>query len=152
VQVWATATEDMDALTFGTPMLLRHLTFAETRKMPIVEVHLDKVLSGLGLSMDQFIDLCILCGCDYCDAIRGIGPKRALDLIQKHGCIEEALKHLDKEKHPLPLNFNFEEVRRLFRSPDVADPHLLDVGASALTTLRSFSSSLSGRSLMWMGS
>lgn len=22
--------------------------------------------------MDQFIDLCILCGCDYCDSIRGI--------------------------------------------------------------------------------
>lgn len=25
--VWATATEDMDALTFGTPVLLRHLNF-----------------------------------------------------------------------------------------------------------------------------
>lgn len=22
--------------------------------------------------MDQFIDLCILCGCDYCDSIKGI--------------------------------------------------------------------------------
>jgi hypothetical protein len=31
--VWATGTEDMDALTFGTPILLRHLTFSEARKV-----------------------------------------------------------------------------------------------------------------------
>lgn len=30
-----------------------------------------QVLEGLGLNMDQFVDLCILCGCDYCDTIRG---------------------------------------------------------------------------------
>ncbi|KAF5189966.1 Flap endonuclease, partial [Thalictrum thalictroides] len=29
-----------------------------------------KILEELNLSMDQFIDLCILCGCDYCDSIR----------------------------------------------------------------------------------
>jgi flap endonuclease-1 len=34
-KVFATGTEDMDALTFGSPVLLRHLTFAEARKMPI---------------------------------------------------------------------------------------------------------------------
>ena len=43
----------------------------------------------------QFIDLCILLGCDYCDSIRGIGPKRAVDLIKQHKNIETILKHLD---------------------------------------------------------
>ncbi|KNC69571.1 hypothetical protein SARC_17916, partial [Sphaeroforma arctica JP610] len=33
--VYATATEDMDALTFGSKVLVRHLTFSEARKMPI---------------------------------------------------------------------------------------------------------------------
>jgi flap endonuclease-1 len=63
--VYGVATEDMDALTFGTPRLLRHLTFAAARKEPIVEIDLALVLQGLNLTMDQFIDLCILCGCDY---------------------------------------------------------------------------------------
>ena len=58
--VWATATEDMDALTFGSPRLLRHMTYAEARKMPIVEIELDAVLQGLSLSMAEFIDVCIL--------------------------------------------------------------------------------------------
>lgn len=34
--VFATGTEDMDALTFGTPTLLRHLTFSEARKVRLI--------------------------------------------------------------------------------------------------------------------
>ncbi len=30
-----------------------------------------QVLEGLGLTSDQFVDLCILCGCDYCGTIKG---------------------------------------------------------------------------------
>jgi len=75
-KVYAVGTEDMDALTFGTTVLLRHLTFSEARKMPIKEFYLDKLLEGFEMNQDQFIDLCILLGCDYCDKIRGIGPKK----------------------------------------------------------------------------
>jgi flap endonuclease-1 len=53
LQVFAVATEDMDALTFGTPVLLRHLTFSEARKMPIKEITLAKVLDEAGLSQDE---------------------------------------------------------------------------------------------------
>ena len=36
-KVYATGTEDMDALTFGSSVLLRHLTFSEARlAMPII--------------------------------------------------------------------------------------------------------------------
>ena len=45
----------------------------------------------------QFIDLCILLGCDYCDSIRGIGPKRAYDLVKQYHSIEEILKHIDSK-------------------------------------------------------
>jgi len=53
---------------------VRHLSIAESRKMPIVEINLQAALEGLKLTMEQFIDLCILCGCDYTDSIKGIGP------------------------------------------------------------------------------
>ena len=45
----------------------------------------------------QFIDLCILLGCDYCDSIRVIGPKRAYDLVKQYHSIEEILKHIDSK-------------------------------------------------------
>jgi hypothetical protein len=48
-------------------------------------------LQELGLSMPQFIDLCIMCGCDYANNIRGIGAVRALNLIKQHGSVEAAV-------------------------------------------------------------
>jgi len=120
-KVYAAGSEDMDTITFGSPILLRHLTFSEARKLPIVEVHLDLVLKGLDVTMEQFIDICILCGCDYCDSIRGIGPTRALNLIKTHGTIEEALKFIDRTKYPVPENWQYQEARELFRNANVFD-------------------------------
>ena len=63
LQVYGVATEDMDALTFGTPVLLRHMTFSEARKMPIKEFHLSKVLEGLELSQEEVGGCVSVCGC-----------------------------------------------------------------------------------------
>jgi flap endonuclease-1 len=70
LQVYAIATEDMDALTFATPRLVRNLCAAASAKLPITEYEYEKVLEGLKLTADQFVDLCILCGCDYCGSIK----------------------------------------------------------------------------------
>lgn len=43
----------MDALTFGAPVLVRHLTFSEARKVPVQEYHLSKVLADMGLTHDE---------------------------------------------------------------------------------------------------
>ncbi len=53
-----------------------------TLQNPIMEIDQPAALSELGLSHEQFIDLCILCGCDYCGRIPGIGPVRALEKIK----------------------------------------------------------------------
>ncbi|XP_050355925.1 flap endonuclease 1 [Nymphalis io] len=120
-KVYAVATEDMDALTFGSDVLLRHLTFSEARKMPVQEFHLNQVLDGLELNHTEFIDLCILLGCDYCGSIRGIGPKRAIELIKQHRSIEQVLHNIDTNKYPPPENWNFEDARRLFLNPEVTE-------------------------------
>lgn len=126
-KVFATGTEDMDSLTFGSSVVLRHLTFSEARKMPIKEYNLSRLLEDLGLSQDEFIDLCILLGCDYCDSIKGIGPKRAIELIKQHRTIEEILKHIDTKKYTIPEDWMFKEARRLFQEPDVTEADNLDL-------------------------
>ncbi|UJR28783.1 hypothetical protein I4U23_010009 [Adineta vaga] len=118
-KVYGVGTEDMDALTFGTDVLIRHLTFSEARKMPIREYTLAKVLQGLGINFEEFMDLCILLGCDYCDSIKGIGQKRALDLIKQYRNIETILKNIDKNKYVVPDEWAFEQARELFKEPDV---------------------------------
>uniref|UniRef100_A0A3B4EN55 Flap endonuclease 1 n=1 Tax=Pygocentrus nattereri TaxID=42514 RepID=A0A3B4EN55_PYGNA len=111
-KVFATATEDMDGLTFGTSVLLRHLTASEA-SFTLQLIHSSSLL--------QFIDLCVLLGCDYCGTIKGIGPKRAIDLIRQHGSIEEILENIDQSKHPAPEDWLYKEARGLFLEPEVVD-------------------------------
>lgn len=118
-KVYAMASEDMDSLTFGAKILLRHLTFSEARKMPIQEFYYDKVLEDLEFTQEQFIDLCILLGCDYCESIKGVGPVKAIKLIQDHKCIENAIKELDPKRYTIPEDWLYKEARELFNNPDV---------------------------------
>ncbi|KAF8158036.1 PIN domain-like protein [Crassisporium funariophilum] len=93
-KVYAAGSEDMDTLTFNAPILLRHLTFSEAKKQPISEINLQAALDGLEMDMSQFVDLCILLGCDYLEPIRGVGPKSALKLIKEFGGLKGVVKHL----------------------------------------------------------
>ncbi|XP_017508085.3 flap endonuclease 1 [Manis javanica] len=126
-KVYAAATEDMDCLTFGSPVLMRHLTASEAKKLPIQEFHLSRILQELGLNQEQFVDLCILLGSDYCESIRGIGPKRAVDLIRKHKSIEEIVRQLDPNKYPVPENWLHREAQHLFLEPEVLDPESVEL-------------------------
>ncbi|KAK2964995.1 putative Flap endonuclease 1 [Blattamonas nauphoetae] len=123
-KVWAVGSEDMDSLTFGAKILLRNLTFSEARKLPIKEISLNVALEGLGLTMDEFIDMCILCGCDYVQPIKGVGEKKAYELIQKFHNLEAVLDHL-REKDPegkrfqIPVIYPVDKLRDLFKNPEV---------------------------------
>ncbi|OAY43897.1 flap endonuclease 1 isoform X2 [Manihot esculenta] len=118
-KVYAVASEDMDSLTFGAPKFLRHLMDPSSRKIPVMEFEVSKILEELNLSMDQFIDLCILSGCDYCDSIRGIGGQTALKLIRQHGSIENILENINKERYQIPEDWPYQEARHLFKEPIV---------------------------------
>eukprot|EP01056_Protomagalhaensia_sp_Gyna25_P003111 Protomagalhaensia_sp_Gyna_25__3110@NODE_284_length_4045_cov_39_042936_g218_i0_p1_GENE_NODE_284_length_4045_cov_39_042936_g218_i0NODE_284_length_4045_cov_39_042936_g218_i0_p1_ORF_typecomplete_len390_score77_29XPG_I/PF00867_18/1_5e30XPG_N/PF00752_17/5_9e285_3_exonuc/PF01367_20/0_0001XPG_I_2/PF12813_7/0_00335_3_exonuc_N/PF02739_16/0_0047DUF4142/PF13628_6/0_16DUF4142/PF13628_6/1_6e03_NODE_284_length_4045_cov_39_042936_g218_i07881957 len=121
-KVSATATEDADALCFGTPVLMRYLTFTDPKKTKLMLVNLSRVLEKLCLSMEQFIDFCILCGCDYSDTIRGVGPNKAYQLIFKHHTIENVLVELEKADSKsivVPDDFPYQEARQFFLNPEV---------------------------------
>jgi len=109
--VGAVATEDMDALCFGTPVLLRNMNASQAKKLDIDEYRLDGILRGLDMTMESFIDMCILLGCDYCDTVKGIGYKGAYELVKKHGTIE---KIVENEKVEVGENFDYKAARRIF--------------------------------------
>ncbi|TXG48955.1 hypothetical protein EZV62_024830 [Acer yangbiense] len=119
VEVYAVASEDMDSLTFGASKFLRHLMDPSSRKIPVMEFEVAKILEELNLSMDQFIDLCILSGCDYCESIRGIGGQTALKLIRQHGSIEDILENINKDRYQIPEDWPYQEARKLFKEPEV---------------------------------
>ena len=77
--------------------------------------------------MPQFVDICILSGCDYCDTIKGVAALTAHKLVKAHGSLEKAIDSLDKDKQPAPEGVDFDEVRALFVSPVVADPATVEL-------------------------
>lgn len=85
------------------------------------------MLEGFEMNMDEFIDLCIMCGCDYTHSIGGVGPIKAFKLLKDNKNIEgilDAIKKVNddpekKQKYIIPENFLYEESRKLFKEPDV---------------------------------
>ena len=121
---FATATEDMDSLTFGTTYQLRGFN---SKKEPLIQIELKSLLEQFEMTMEEFIDLCILCGCDYTKNIGGIGPVKAFKFIKDCGTIEKVLTKLEedaqdekkKSKYIVPADFHYKESRDLFKNPEV---------------------------------
>lgn len=123
-KVYAVATEDMDALTFAAPRLVRHLSSGSADQTK--EYNLEKIINGFELeSHDEFIDLCILMGCDYCDSIKGIGGKKGLELIRKYKSIEKIVENLPKKEEVIPTEWPIERARELFKNPEVIKSDLI---------------------------
>lgn len=122
-KVFAAASEDMDTLCYQPPYLLRHLTFAEARKMPIDQLNYELALEGLGMDRSTFIDMCILLGCDYCETIKGVGPVTAYKLIKEHGSLDNIVDWInnnpEKTKYKVPENWPYKEAKELFMNPEI---------------------------------
>jgi len=78
--------EDSDMLTHGVGMVMRGLIDATNRTAGVVNVYnLNSILTGFKMTMSQFVDFCILSGCDYCPRIPGVGPAGAFKHIHSGG-------------------------------------------------------------------
>jgi len=104
--------EDTDILPNGGQLFLRNFN---ADKNTIEEYCLYGILDNLHLTNEKFIDLCILCGCDYTAKIYGMGPITAYKLICKYDNIENILEN--NKKFIIPENFNYQKARSLFKNP-----------------------------------
>jgi len=111
-------TQDMDALVFGAPRVLRNLhlrDFEESGACDAFVVVLDEVLRAVNMTHSQFIDASIMCGCDFTTSkIERIGPATAFKAIASHGTIES---YLASRVTPPPPDFEFWRARKVFTMP-----------------------------------
>ncbi|RZN55813.1 MAG: flap endonuclease-1 [Candidatus Methanomethylicota archaeon] len=127
---WATVSQDYDSLLFGAPRLVRNLTISGRRKLPNKPVYieiepeiifLDKVLSELGITREQLIDIAILLGTDYNpDGFKGIGPKKAIKIIKGYKSLKSAI-----ENGVIVSNIDIDSIREIFLNPKVTEDYKL---------------------------
>jgi len=103
-EVDAVLTEDTDVLAYGAPVFLTKLNTVEGT---CFRVKHSELLEKVGLTADEFLDFCIMCGTDYNKNIFRVGPSKALRLIQEYRSIDS----LELDVSVL----NHKRVRELFR-------------------------------------
>jgi flap endonuclease-1 len=129
-EVWATGSQDYDAILYGAHRLVRNLTTRDRRKLPgknqwievkpeIIEPN--KILIELDITQAQLVDIGILTGTDYNAGLPKVGPKTALKLIREHQTIEEVLK-VKKVKFDYPID----EIRKIFLQPKITTEYQLE--------------------------
>jgi len=126
-EIWAAASKDYDSLLFGAPRLVRFLTISGKEFLPsrgtfrpIVPetIVLAPLLDGWGIDREGLVDLAMLVGTDFNEGIKGIGPKKALTLVQQHGRIEHMPETV---RQALGDPAALDEVRQIFLHPNVTD-------------------------------
>lgn len=79
--VSACLSDDMDLLPYGCTKLLRLI------EGNIYEYDLKKILTTLNLTYEQFVEMCIIIGCDYIKNLK-LNPEIAYENIKKYNNIE----------------------------------------------------------------
>ena len=91
-KVHGVISEDKDILAFGANKLI--LNFST--KKQIQEINLPYVKEILGLSYEQFVEICILLGTDYCNSIKNLGPMTTYKIYKETGSMEKFLKKVSE--------------------------------------------------------
>ena len=131
-QVYGAATQDYDALLFGSPIIVRNLNISGKRALPgggvklisPEEIDLNILSDKLNLNRLQLIDLGILLGSDFNpEGVKGIGPKSAYKYIKKYGSFIETEKNVSSVKD---ASIPYKDILDIFLKPNVTKNINLD--------------------------
>ncbi len=127
--VYACGSQDWDSLLFGASRLARNLTITGKRKLPRKETYvtirphvivLEEMLSELGITHDQLIITGILTGTDYNPGgVRGLGPKKALQLVKEQKTLESVMSHVEWE-----FDTPAQDIFSFFKDPPIQDARI----------------------------
>ncbi len=132
-KAWCVGSNDYDSLLFGAERLLRNLSVTGKRKLPGKQAYVDvepsmielkALLNKLKLDRKQLIMVGILIGTDYNPGgIKGIGPKRALDLVRDKKTLDAVFKEVEWKFDPSP-----QKIFDFFMHPPVKEDYSLKSG------------------------
>lgn len=103
----AVLTEDTDVLAYGSPIFLSKI---DTSNDTCVQIVYSEVLEALNITSSEFLDLCIMFGCDYNKNINKVGIETAYKYILAYKTIDE----IEKKKNLDVSVLNHKRTRELF--------------------------------------
>lgn len=129
---YAVVSQDADSFLFGAPRVIKNLNLSGRRKRSGTLAYekigpeiltLKENLDHLGLTQEQLIVLSILVGTDYNRAgIKGIGPKKALKLLEEYNTEYESIFKLVKWDESYP-KLSWRRLLETFQGLPVTDDY-----------------------------
>ncbi len=119
--VFGCVSQDYDSLLFGAPLVFRNITVSGKRKVPGKNIYIDvspekidleKALGLLKIDRQKLVWLSILVGTDFNEKFPKIGPKTALELVQKNDSFEKIIRETKFEPE-----FDYAEIEEIFLKP-----------------------------------
>jgi flap endonuclease-1 len=125
---YGAVSDDWDTLVFGSSNMIKNIKFHNKR---YTKISLSSILFDLDLTHTQFVELCILLGCDYCPRIKGID----FDIYQQyriHKNVDSFINFLHDEnerlgevKYHIPDNYyaTFSNAKNFYIHGEIIDPY-----------------------------
>jgi flap endonuclease-1 len=74
-------------------------------------IDLKESLDALGLTREKLVWIALLCGTDFNEGVRGIGPKKGLKLVREHDSFDAILRAIGAEMDWKPVYAEFMKPR-----------------------------------------
>lgn len=95
----AVMTDDSDVCAYGCDVWLTKYSSGDGT---VLTLNTSELIKEMGITSDQFMDLCVMSGCDYCENVKGLGPVKLLKLIKNNN------------EHKKYWNDDFESAKEIF--------------------------------------
>ena len=111
----AVMTDDSDVCAYGCDAWLTKYTFKQYNEdgmtNTVYKCDINEICQEMGLTKDQFMDLCVLCGTDYCENPKNLGPVKLLKLIKENNYKEKL------------WNDEYEDAKNIFLTQGVCETY-----------------------------
>jgi 5'-3' exonuclease len=110
------ASDDTDLLAMGTRTMLFR---PRSKHAAVIECPI--ILQDLSWPLSRFHEFCIMCGTDFTQRIRGIGPAKARALLDKYKTLDSVLESLRPKRDISRFEEQLEHSRKLLSYKPIAE-------------------------------
>lgn len=106
-----TLSDDTDTLAYGCSNIIQMFKSSERY---LVETDLETFLKTKNLSRDEFLNVCVLSGCDYLDRASNVHIETCIEYVRKYHSLDQTLRELQKHT-PMHELSEYERVKSMYQ-------------------------------------
>ena len=111
-QVDLTLSDDTDTIAYGCSRTIKMLRNCERY---LIEIDIDQFLGSKLLTRDEFLNACVLTGCDYLNKRCLIDIEKCIECVKKHHTLENSLRELKKTNKMLHTYEEYQHIKDMYQ-------------------------------------